>query len=85
MCSRNEDLLGFTNYNILPPLSEKPRIQRMTEPMVLNAIGNKEEKSRPSSSAEDVVKKLRVIQKYFFLSHILIRMAEDITFLARSA
>ena len=61
MCSRNEDLLGFTNYNILPPLSEKPRIKRMTEPLILNAIGNKEEKSRPSSSAEDVVKKLRVI------------------------
>jgi len=32
----------------------------MTERLVLNAIGNNEEKSRPSSSAEDVVKKLRV-------------------------
>ena len=51
----------------------------------VNAIGNKEEKSRPSSSAEDVVKKLRVILTYLFLSHSLIRMAEDITFLTRSA
>ena len=57
----------------------------MTEPLVLNAIGNNEEKSRPSSSAEDIVKKLRVILTYLFLSHSLIRMAEDITFLTRSA
>merc|ERR1712004_226395 len=43
-----------------PTYKEKPRIQRMTEPLVLNAIGNNKEKSRPSSSAENVVKKLRV-------------------------